>query len=617
MLNNAPRKSTYCHSQDGNALHIRRRGMTSALWFGILSFFTTALAAAPEHGIAMHGQPKYPASFQHFDYVNPEAVKGGTLRLGVVSNNFDSFHPFVLKGVPAAGVGKYLYDTLTYQSEDEAFTEYGLIAEKIDMPEDRSWVAFHINPKARFQDGTPITAHDVEFTFNALLTQGAPFYKAYYGDVAEVKTEGDLLVRFIFKSNENRELPLILGQLAVLPAHYWKDKDFSKSSLDIPLGSGAYRIAEFKPGRSVTYERNENYWAKDLPVRKGQYNFNKVIYEYYGDDTIALEAFKAGEYDFRVESSAKNWATAYVGDKFDKGIILKEEVKHEMPVGMQGFAYNTRRPVFNDPRVREALGLAFDFEWTNKQLFFGQYTRTQSYFENSELASHGLPSPEELKILAPFRGKIPERVFTTPFETPAAKSPDELRSNLRQAVKLLKEAGWSIKNKQLVNTQGQNFTFEILLFQKSFERIIHPFVQNLEKLGIKAEIRLVDTSQFIDRIRNYEFDMFVTTLGQSNSPGNEQRDYWLSSNANTPGTRNYMGVQDPVVDQLVDMIISAPDREQLVYRTRALDRVLLANYYVIPQWHLSMNRVAYWSHLKRPDITPKSGVDIDTWWTKP
>lgn len=570
----------------------------------------------PQHGVAMHGEVKYPADFKHFEYVNPLAPKGGTVRRSVVSNSYDSFHPFVLKGVPAAGVSHYLYDTLTIQSEDEAFSQYGLIAEKIEMPADRSWVIFHINPKARFQDDHPITPEDVIFTFNSLIEHGAPFYKAYYGDVSKVSQVAEHQVRFDFKNSENRELPLILGQLPVLPKHYWESRDFSKSTLDIPVGSGPYKIKSFNTGRSITYERIPTYWAKDLPVNKGQYNFDEIIFEYYGDQTIALEAFKAGEYDFIVENTAKNWATAYTGDKFDNGTIIKEEVEHEQPVGMQSFIFNTRRDIFKDPKVREALSYAFDFEWTNKQLFFGQYKRTNSYFENSELASSGLPSEDELAILNTFKDQIPASVFTTVNKAPTTDGSGKVRKNLRTALKLLKEAGWSIKNKQLVNDKtSQPFEFEILLYQKSFERIIHPFTKNLAKLGINAKIRLVDTNQYIGRVRKYDYDMFIMTLSQSNSPGNEQRDYWYSTNTNTPGTRNYIGVSDPVVDELVDMIIAAPDRESLVTRTKVLDRILLSKHLVIPQWHLPKQRIAYWKRLSHPDVFPKSGVNFDTWWT--
>ena len=593
------------------------KSFLSLLLVTALSSFSFAASTTPQHAVAMHGETKYKPGFTHFDYVNPDAPKGGTVRRAVVSNSYDSFNPFVLKGVPARGVGQYLYDTLTKRADDEAFSQYGLIAEKIEMPEDRSWVIFHINPKARFQDGHPILPEDVIFTFNSLIEHGAPMYKAYYADVTEVKQTGEYQVRFNFKNKENRELPLILGELPVLPKHYWEKHDFSKSSLDIPLGSGPYEIDSFDTGRSITFKRIENYWAQDLPVNKGQNNFNKLVFEYYGDNTIALEAFKAGEYDFRRENTAKEWATAYKGSKFDNGTIIKEEVKHQRPVGMQGFVFNTRREMFKDPKVREALSYAFDFEWTNKQLFFGQYKRTTSYFDNSELSSSGLPSKAELEILNQFKGQIPERVFTEPFNVPTTNGSGKLRKNLRTALKLLKEAGWSIKNKELVNdVTGKPLTFQILLAQKNFERIIHPFTKNLEKLGIKAEIRLVDSTQYIDRIRKYNFDMFISTIAQSNSPGNEQRYYWLTSSGKTPGNRNYAGVSDPVIDQLVDMIIEAPDRESLITRTHVLDRILLRGYYVIPQWHLPKDRIAYWKKLGHPAVFPDSGVDLSTWWFK-
>ena len=575
-------------------------------------------SAEPRYGIAMHGSPKYPSGFAHFDYVNPEAPKGGTLKMAVVANGFDSFNPFDIRGVAAAGVSTYLYDTLLVASDDEPFSKYGLIAESLETPEDRSYVVFNLREEARFHDGEPITAEDVKFSFEVLTTQGHPFFRNYYADVAEVIAENPRRVRFEFKPTTNRELPLILGQMPILPAHYWAEREFGENGLTPPLGSGPYRIGKFEAGRSVEYERVDDYWAKDLAVRKGRFNFDRIRYDYYTDDTVALEAFKAGSFDFRVESSAKNWATAYDGEKFDDGRIIAEAIEHHRPTGMQGFVFNTRRDVFKDPRVREALAFGFDFEWANKNLFYGQYTRTNSYFENSELASSGLPSDRELEILEPYRDQLPPDVFSEAYEPPKTEGQQGVRSNLRKALQLLRSAGYDIEDGTMVHQEtGEALAFEILLFQKSFERVVLPFKNNLAKLGIDVSVRLVDSNQYIQRVREFDYDMITQVMPQSDSPGNEQREYWHSSNVDATGSRNYIGVSHPVVDQLVGQVIQAPNRDELVLRTRALDRVLLHGHYVIPHWHLAKDRVAYWSHLQRPAETPKNGVDLDNWWVKP
>ena len=571
----------------------------------------------PVHGIAMHGELKYPADFSHFDYVNPEAPKGGELKLSVVANGFDSFNPFVIRGISAAGINAYVYDTLLESSADEPFSEYGLIAESVEVPEDRSFVIFNLNKEARFQDGEPITAEDVKFSYRILTTEGHPFYRNYYADVDKVTIENSHRIRFDFAQTNNRELPLILGQMPVLPEHFWQDREFESSGLTIPVGSGPYRIASFDAGRSITYQRVDDYWAKDLGVRKGRFNFDTISYEYYNDDTVALEAFKAGNFDFRQETSAKNWATAYTGRQFESGDIEKEAIEHHRPTGMQGFIFNTRKPVFRDPLVREALAYGFDFQWANQNLFFGQYTRTSSYFENSDLASSGLPEGRELEILEAYRDQLSPDVFTEAYFPPDTGKGVSLRDNLRTALKLLTEAGYQIKNGKMVHQEtGKPLAFEILLFQKSFERVVLPFKQNLGKLGIDVSVRLVDSNQYVQRVRSFDFDMITQVLPQSDSPGNEQRDYWHSSNADVPGSRNFMGVSDPVIDELVNMVIQAPDREELVRRVHALDRVLLNGHYVIPHWHLRKDRVAYWNHLKRPANTPKNGIDLNNWWSE-
>ena len=566
------------------------------------------------HGIAMNGDPKYNAGFAHFEYVNPNAPKGGKVRMAS-TGSFDSFNGFIPKGEAADGVGM-IYDTLMSGSDDEAFTEYGLIAEKIEYPEDRSWVAFHLNPKARFHDGKPITPADVIFTFNTLITKGSPFYKSYYGDVTKVEDTGNNRVKFHFKEGTtNRELPLIMGQLPVFPEHWWQGRDFSKSSLEPPLGSGAYRIKDFEAGKYILYERVENYWGADLPVNRGQNNFDLVRYDYYRDQTVSLEAFKAGEYDFRNENNSKFWATMYKGKNFDSGGIVKSEIGHELPRGMQGFAFNTRRSFFKDSKVREAIGYAFDFEWSNKNLFYGQYRRTNSYFENSELASSGMPTAAELKILEPFRNDLPEEVFTSEFKVPVTNGSGLIRSNLRAASRLLKEAGWEVKDNQRVHTKtGEELKFEVLLYSKAFERIVLPFTKNLEKLGIAATIRVVDTSQFIERYRKYDLDMIVMSVGQSLSPGNEQDNYWSCKAADTPGTRNVMGICNPAIDQLIRLVIEAPDRQALIDRTRALDRALLWGHYMVPHWHINYFRLAHWDKFSRPNTPPKYGLGFFTWW---
>ena len=603
-----------------------RKASTLTSLFSVLAFvaipvFSPASAAGtaePKHGIAMHGEPKYPAGFSHFDYVNAEAPKGGTVKMAVVANGFDSFNPFDIRGVAAAGISDYLYDTLLESSDDEPFSAYGLIAESLETPDDRSYVVFNLRQQARFQDGEPITAEDVKFSFETLTTRGHPFFRNYYADVSKVTIEGSHRVRFDFSGTSNRELPLILGQMPILPAHYWKDREFGENGLTPPVGSGPYRIGSFEAGRSITYQRVDDYWARDLGVRKGRFNFDRIIYDYYTDDTVALEGFKAGSFDFRLESSAKNWATAYTGEKFENGTIIKEAIEHHRPTGMQGFAFNTRREVFFDPLVREALAYGFDFEWTNKNLFFGQYTRTDSYFENSELASTGLPRGRELEILEAFRGQLDDDVFAEEYTPPETDGQSGLRQNLKTALELLRKAGYEIRDGKMVHGKtGEPLAFEILLFQKSFERVVLPFKNNLARLGIDMAVRLVDSNQYIQRLREFDYDMITQVIGQSDSPGNEQREYWHSSTADAKGSRNYMGVSDPVVDELVSMVIQAPDREELVHRVWALDRVLLNGHYVIPHWHLTRDRIAYWNFLQRPAETPKNGVDLNNWWAKP
>jgi len=592
-----------------------RRVFLQAGTFALLSL--TGLAeAAPQHALTLYGeQPKYPSDFSHFEYVNPDAPKGGTLRQAGFGS-FDSLNPFINKGVAADDIG-LVYDTLTTNSLDEPFTVYGLLAEKIEKGPNNEWVRFYLRPEAKFHDGEPVEAEDVVFTFETLISNGAPHYRGYYADVEKVVIEGPRRVRFDFKHAGNRELPLILGQLPVLPKHWWADKDFASGSMEAPLGSGPYRIERAEAGRSVRYARVEDYWGKNLAVNRGFYNFDHVNIDYYRDNTVALQAFKAGHFDYWLETSAKNWATAYDIEAVKDGRILKEEIANHNPQGMQGFIYNTRRDRLQDPRVREALALLFDFEWTNRQLFNGAYSRTTSYFDNSELASSGLPSEQELSILEPLRGKIPDQVFEKPFELPQTNADGIIRAQQRRAYELLTAAGWKIENDQMVDAKGKPVKLEFLLVQADFERVLLPYKRNLASLGIDLELRRVDVSQYINRLRSRDYDMIVSGFGQSSSPGNEQREYWHSASADNPGSRNYIGLKDPAIDVLVEKLIAADSRDELITRTRALDRVLLAGHYVIPNWHIKTWRVAYWNHLAHPEITPRYDVALMTWWNKP
>lgn len=574
----------------------------------------------PVHAIAMHGTPKYGPGFTHFAYVNPNAPKGGTLRQAAIGSSFDTFNPFVIKGIAPAGIG-LSYDTLLVSSADEPFTEYGLVADTVTVPEDRSWVSFHINPDARFNDGTPVTADDVVFSFNKLRDEGRPFFRFYYGSVDTVERVDDLTVTFRFGETENRELPLILGQLPVLPKHYWQDRDFSETTLDVPVTSGPYTVADFEPGRFIVYERNPDYWGWDLPVNAGTYNFDRIRYDYYRDVTVATEAFKAFEYDLRVENEAKRWSTGYDIAPVRDGHMIKGEFQHGLPSGMQGFAYNLRRPLFQDPRVRRALAYAFDFEWSNQNLFHGLYTRTRSFFDNSTMAAEGLPQGEELALLERFRDSLPEEVFTEVYTPPSTDGSGNLRDNLRTALGLLRDAGWSVEDGVLTHSEtGEVFAFEILLNAASasaWERITLPFVRNLERLGIEATVRTAEANQFKQLTDTFDYDMIVEVWGQSLSPGNEQRDFWGSDAAERAGSRNSAGVSDPVIDELIEVVIAAPDRASLVQRVRALDRVLQWKHIVIPHWHIPYTRIVYWDRFGRPGETPLRGEQLMTWWIDP
>lgn len=567
---------------------------------------------APVHALAMHGEPAYRADFQHLAYVDPAAPKGGELRLAELGA-FDSLNPFIIGGDAAAGLG-LVYDTLTAPTEDEPFSQYGLLAETITVGPEAAWVEFALRSQARFQDGTPVTADDVVFSFETLRDKGDPHYRSYYADVTKVEVAGAGSVRFTFAVRNNRELPLIIGQLPVLPRHDWADRDFAKPGLTPPLGNSAYKVARVEAGRSITYARVEDYWGRDLPINRGRFNFATIRYDYYRDMTAMLEAFKGGLTDVRIENVARLWATAYDFPAVRDGRVEKLLLPDHQPAGMQGFVFNTRRPLFADLRVRQALGLAFDFEWANKTLFFGQYTRCNSYFSNSELAAQGAPGADELALLEPYRAKLPKTVFDGPLAPPVSDGSGQDRRQLRAALALLAEAGWTLDGGRLVGPDKTPLSFEFLLYDETFLRPVDPWAQNLARLGVTVKPRVIDPGTYQNRVRDFDFDMVLGSFRQSLSPGNEQRDYWSSAAAAIPGSGNLPGLQDPVVDALIDKVIYAESREALVAACRALDRVLLAGCYVVPNWYMASYRIALWQRFGRP-AQPALGLGFpDTWW---
>jgi microcin C transport system substrate-binding protein len=600
---------------------LRGFGRSVAITVLALSPVASGLAATeeggPQHAIAMYGDIKYPADFTHFGWANPDAPKGGSLALSG-SGTFDSLNPFILKGTPAAGL-TLLFETLMTPSLDEPFTYYGLIAETVETPEDRSWVKFTLNPKARWQDGQPITPEDVIFSFETLMTKGHPQYRSYYANVTKAEKTGEREVTFTFEGGVNRELPLIMGQLPVLPKHYYGNLDFEKTSLKQPIGSGPYKIKSFEPGRSIVYERVPDYWGADLPVNRGRYNYDQIRYEYYRDRDVAFEAFKAGNFDLWSENSAKRWATGYEGNAFKRDLIVKETLPIRPVARMQGYVFNLREDKFKDPRVREAFDYAFDFEWINKNLMYDAYERIESYFHGEpELASSGLPTGKELALLEPYRDQLPEEVFTKEYHSPRTDGSGNNRENLRHAFQLLQEAGWVVQDGRLVNQEtGEPMQFEILLYDPASERYAAPWVDNLKRLGVDAQLRIVDTAQYQNRMNNFDFDVTTELWAQSDSPGNEQRDMWGSAMADVPGSRNTAGIKNPVVDALIDKVIAAETREDLEAAVHALDRVLLWGHYVVPHFLDDGYRVAYRNKFSRPEALPEEGPDFMAWWVDP
>jgi microcin C transport system substrate-binding protein len=598
-------------------LNMKRRELFAA-GVGLVAFSGRAMAQQGPirtHALSLLGTPALPPDFPHWPWVNPNAPQGGEVTLSGLGS-FDSLNPFIMRGTSALGLVN-IYDQLLASSSNEASTEYAHLAQVVEIPADRMGVSFELRKNARCHDGRPITAEDVVWTFNTLIRDGRPFYRAYWGDVAEAVAESPRRVTFRFRSNENRELALILGQIFVLPRHFWEGRDFARPLQDIPLGSGSYRVESFESGRSITYRHVPDHWSRRQNTNIGRQNFEVLRYEYFRDATVAFEAFKAGQVDFRTENIARNWNSGYDFPAHRRGLVKRDEIRHEIPTGMQAFVMNLRRPLFQDARVREALMHVFDYEWLNANIFGGMYARTTSFFSNSELASSGLPQGRELEILERYRGRVPESVFTTEFRLPVTDGSGNNREGARRGLALLREAGWEVRNRRLINAQGQPFSFEILLNGATFERVALPYVQWLQRLGVEARVRTVDPAQYQVRTDAFDYDMTVDVIGQGLSPGNEQRDYWTCQKARENGSNNIAGICDPVIDELVEMLISAPDRDELIHRTRALDRVLLHNHFVIPQWHSREFRVAFWDRFGRPERNPRYALGFETWWIDP
>ena len=564
------------------------------------------------HGIAMHGIPKYASDFENLDYVNPNAPKGGTVKFGSYGS-FDNLNRVAFKGSKAAGLG-YVNDTLMRRVWDEAFSLYGLIAEKVELPEDRSSITFYLNSNATFHDGSPITRDDVLFSLETFQTKGTPNQKKTYGKVVETELIGNDGIKMIFENNEDKELPLIIaGFLPIIPKKFYENLDVTKTFLDIPLGSGPYQVDSLDPGRQIKYKRVENYWAKDLPVNKGLYNFDTIIYDYYKDSNVLVEAFKVGEYDFRREYNVKRWLSEYDFKAVQNGKVILTEMNNDRPVGMNGLVMNTRRDIFNNRNVRLALSYAYDHEWINKTIYQNAYVRTDSYFDNSPLASSGLPSKEELELLDVWEDQIPSEVFTETFTPPITDGSGNDRKNLLKAKEILEKEGWIVENGKLFK-DGQEFKFEFLIVSPSDEKIALAYQSNLKKLGITMDVRTVDSSQYQERLLSYDFDMIKRYWGVSLSPGNEQQFYWGSEVGQKDGSRNYPGINSPAVDALIEKLINASNRQELTTAIHALDRVLLWGHYVVPLYHSNKDRIAYWDFFEYPDEIPLYGIVIESWW---
>lgn len=597
-------------------LRAGRAGLAFLLAFGLMAGAASPLGAEPRHGLSIFGDLKYPADFKHFDYVNPDAPKGGTAsQIGTAGlTTFDSFNSFILKGDAAQGM-ELVFDSLMARALDEPDAVYGLVAETADVAPDGLSVTFKLRSEAKFADGSPLTADDVVFSFETIKAKGHPALAMPLRGVKSAEALDPHTVRYTFEGTLIRDLPVTVATLPVLSKAYYTTHDFEMTTLEPPLGSGPYKVGPFKAGTYVTYIRRPDYWGKDLPVSRGQHNFDEVRYEYYRDRTLELENLLAGNFDFREEFTSKDWAGGYNKPAVKEGRIKLLTIPDERPSGAQGFFINTRRDKFKDPRVREALNYAFDFEWSNKNLFFGLYTRTASYFENSDLKATGLPSPEELALLEPFRDKLPETVFGEAVVPPVTDGSGNNRAQLRQAVKLLADAGWAQTPQGIRNAEGQPLTVEILIDSPSFERIAAPYIKNLKAIGVDATMRRVDAAQYERRMKDFDFDMTTQRYALRLTPGIELKNFWGSQAAATNGSFNLAGIADPVLDQLIDKIVTAKSRAELVTATRAADRVLRAGHYWVPQWYKGAHNLAFWDKFGWPETKPKyERGALDTWW---
>ncbi len=575
-----------------------------------------ALAQAKSHGLSAFGALKYPADFKHFDYVNPKAPKGGSLSMIGTSGRitFNSFNNYILKGDPAEGLA-LLFDSLMVRAFDEPDAMYGLVARAVSLAPDRRAATFYLRPEARFADGTPLTAADVVFSFEVLKEKGHPAIRLPLRDVVKAEALDAHTVRYSFKGQRTRDLPLFVAGLPIFSKAYYATRPFDETTLEPPLGSGPYRLVKFKQGAFVTYERRKDYWGWHLPVNVGRYNFDRLRFEYFRDRTAELEGLKAGAFDLREEFTSRDWATAYDIPQVRSGRLKRMVLPDERPSGAQGFFLNLRRAKFQDIRVRKALDLAFDFEWTNRNLFYGLYKRTESFFENSDMKAVGPPSPEERALLAPFRDQLPKEVFGPPYRPPRTDGSGQDRRNLRAAARLLRAAGWTIRDGRRVNGKGEPLEIEFLIFSPGFERVIAPYVKNLKILGINARIRRVDPSQYEQRVKSFDFDICVQRYALNLTPGVELRNFWGSKAARTPGSFNLSGIASPVIDALIEKVIEAPSRKALIAATRALDRVLRAGHYWVPHWYKAAHHLVFWNKFSWPKVKPRydRGV-IETWW---
>ncbi len=590
-------------------------------------FFYSLLAylclASPVYSAPSAGYgyvPKYGKGFTHFDYVNPQAPVAGNLQLASLSSTYDSFNPFILKGIAADGLEPLVFESLMESSDDEPYSIYGLLADDISISDDEMSVSFHINEKARFSDGSVVTAEDVKFSFDTLKSKQAhPGYRIFWADIKSATVLPNNTIRFDFSKN-NPELHMIISGLPVFPKAWVGKTPFDKLSIKKPVGSGPYILKDYKLGKNLIYEKNPDYWGKHLNTRKGMFNFKTVVFKYYKDRTIALEAFKAGEFDFISVYSSKSWARDYRGKQFSSGKIVKNTFKHQNNEAIQGFVFNTRLSIFSDKRVRQALTLAFDFEWANRMLFYNQYKRANSYFSNSELAATGKPSKAEIRLLEPYRQLLDPKVFQTVWQPPKTTPPDSLRNNLRKAQKLLKSAGWNYQDGALRNAKGNAFSFHLMLSSKAFERIAASYARNLAKLGIEMDYRIIDQALYRRKLQTFDFEMTTMRYAQKQSPGNELINRWHSSSADVEGSSNHAGIKHPVIDALLGDLVKTRDREKLINYAKVIDRILLNEHYLVPQWYIAYHRVAYWDKFEWPQIMPKyfnaKSWMIQNWWFK-